>query len=89
MVGVNNNTYIFFLVSVWQEIFFPIIDLKNYTKYIITYLGKIIERNPKMENNKVSHEKFFAMLDLVNSKRISLPKDQSSDLIEQLSKFKV
>lgn len=75
-------------LQVWQEIFFPIIDLKNYTKYIITYLGKIIERNPKMENNKVSHEKFFAMLDLVNSKRISLPKDQSSDLIEQLSKFK-
>lgn len=42
-----------------------------------------------MESTKVSQDQLFAMIDMVNNKRNSLPKDQSSDLIQQLSKYKV
>ncbi|XP_050352609.1 transmembrane protein 214 [Nymphalis io] len=74
-------------LKAWQEVFLPIIELKNYSKYVITYLSDILDKHASMDA-KVTHDQFLAMLDMVNNKRNALSKDLSSDLIKQLSKFK-
>ncbi|XP_045537438.1 transmembrane protein 214 [Papilio machaon] len=75
-------------MKAWQELFLPIIELKSYTKYIITYLSKLLDRHGKMDATKISQEQLFAMFDLVNNKKNSLSKEFASDLIQQLSKYK-
>ncbi|KAF9416213.1 hypothetical protein HW555_006372 [Spodoptera exigua] len=64
------------------------IELKNYTKYVVGYLSNLLDEHGTMENTKVSQDQLFAMIDMVNNKRSALPKDLSSDLIKQLSKYK-
>ncbi|KAH9631853.1 hypothetical protein HF086_014325 [Spodoptera exigua] len=75
-------------LKAWQELFLPIIELKNYTKYVVGYLSNLLDEHGTMENTKVSQDQLFAMIDMVNNKRSALPKDLSSDLIKQLSKYK-
>ncbi|XP_045521969.1 transmembrane protein 214 [Pieris brassicae] len=75
-------------MKVWQEIFLPIIELKNYTKYIIAYLSNHLDRHARMDDTRVSQEQLFAMFDTINSKRNGLSKEMSSDLIKQLIKYK-
>ncbi|CAH0724228.1 unnamed protein product, partial [Brenthis ino] len=74
-------------LKAWQELFFPIIELKNYTKYTIVYLSNLLDRHASMDA-KVTLDQLVAMFDMVNSKRNALSKDLSSDLIKQLSKYK-
>ncbi|CAG9564224.1 unnamed protein product [Danaus chrysippus] len=75
-------------LKVWQDLFFPLIELKNYSKYVILYLCEILNKHAAMDSTKVTQDQLMAMLDMVNSKRNSLSKDLSSDLIKQLSKYK-
>lgn len=42
-----------------------------------------------MDSAKVSQEQLFAMIDTVNSKKNALSKELASDLINQMSKYKV
>lgn len=76
------------IISAWQELFLPIIELKNYTKYVVVYLSNLLDSRGAMDA-KVSQDQLFAMFDMVNNKRHSLSKELSSDLINQLSKYKV
>ncbi|XP_039758977.1 transmembrane protein 214 [Pararge aegeria] len=73
-------------MKAWQELFLPIVELKNYSKYAINYLEEILTRHGKMA--KVSFDQLIAMFDMVNNKRNALSKDLSNDLIKQLSKYK-
>lgn len=75
-------------LKAWQELFLPIIELKNYSKYVVGYLSNLLDEHGTMDNTKVSQDQLFAMIDMVNNKRSALPKDLSSDLIKQLSKYK-
>ncbi|CAK1550700.1 unnamed protein product [Leptosia nina] len=75
-------------MKVWQDIFFPIIELKNYTKYIISYLSKHLDRHARMDATKVSQEQLLTMFDTINSKKNGLSRELSSDLIKQLIKYK-
>lgn len=76
-----------FLVGfkVWNDAFLPLLEQKNYSKYVITYLSTLLNLH---EDTKVTQEQYLAMLDLVNNKKNSLPKDLSSKLTSQLFKFK-
>lgn len=69
--------------------FLPIIELKNYSKYVIVYLGMLLDNHADMDSTKVSQDQLLAMFDMVNAKKNSLSKELSSDLINQLSKYKV
>ncbi|CAH0590493.1 unnamed protein product [Chrysodeixis includens] len=75
-------------LKAWQELFLPIIELKNYSKYVVGYLSSLLDEHATMESTKVTQDQLFAMIDMVNNKRSALPKDLSSDLIKQLSKYK-
>lgn len=75
-------------LKAWQDLFLPVVELKNYTKYVIVYLSNLLDNHSSMDNVKISQEQLFAMFDMVNGKRNSLSKELSSDLIMQLSKFK-
>ncbi|XP_059057940.1 transmembrane protein 214 [Achroia grisella] len=75
-------------LKAWQELFLPIIELKNYSKFVIVYLSKLLDEHASMDSTKVSQEQLLAMFDLVNNKRNSLSKELSSDLIKQLTKYK-
>ncbi|CAH0401163.1 unnamed protein product [Chilo suppressalis] len=75
-------------LKAWQELFLPIVELKNYSKYVILYISKLLDNHKSMDNVKISQDQLFAMFDMVNNKRNSLSKDLSSDLIMQLSKYK-
>lgn len=77
-----------FFISAWQELFLPILELKNYSKYAIGYLSQLLDNHAKMEATKVSQEQLLAMFDMVNAKK-GLTKEISSDLMKQLSKYKV
>ncbi|XP_041984319.1 transmembrane protein 214 [Aricia agestis] len=82
--GINNYAV---GLKAWQELFFPIIELKNYSKYIVAYLSKLLDRHAKMDA-KVSQEQLLAMFDTVSNKKNSLSKEVYSDLIKQLIKYK-
>ncbi|CAK1584254.1 unnamed protein product [Parnassius mnemosyne] len=75
-------------MKAWQELFLPIIELKNYSKYVVAYLSKLLDRHGNMDSSKISHEQLLTMFDLINNKKNSLSKELSSDLIKQLSKYK-
>ncbi|XP_034835337.1 transmembrane protein 214 [Maniola hyperantus] len=75
-------------MKAWQELFLPIVELKNYSKYAINYLEEILARHGNMASTKVSFEQLIAMFDMVNNKRNALSKELSNDLIKQLSKYK-
>ncbi|XP_045501564.1 transmembrane protein 214 isoform X1 [Colias croceus] len=75
-------------MKAWQEIFLPIVELKNYSKYIIGYLSKHLDRHARMDNTKVSQDQLLAMFDTINGKKNSMSKELSSDLIKQLVKYK-
>ncbi|XP_049876600.1 transmembrane protein 214 [Pectinophora gossypiella] len=75
-------------MKAWQELFVPVIELKNYSKYVVGYLSGLLDRHASMESVKITQEQLFSMIDLVNNKKNGLPKDLSSDLIKQLSKYK-
>ncbi|KAL0870073.1 hypothetical protein ABMA27_006234 [Loxostege sticticalis] len=75
-------------LKAWQELFLPIIELKNYSKYVIVYLGMLLDNHADMDSTKVSQDQLLAMFDMVNGKKNSLSKELSSDLINQLSKYK-
>ncbi|XP_063894378.1 transmembrane protein 214 [Helicoverpa armigera] len=75
-------------LKAWQDLFLPIIELKNYSKYVVWYLSNLLDEHATMDSTKVSQDQLFAMIDMVNNKRSALPKDLSSDLIKQLSKYK-
>ncbi|XP_063830529.1 transmembrane protein 214 [Ostrinia nubilalis] len=75
-------------VKAWQELFLPIIELKNYSKYIVAYLGTLLDCHADMDSTKVSQDQLLAMFDMVNAKKNNLSKELSSDLINQLSKYK-
>lgn len=75
-------------LKVWQEIFLPVLELKNYTKYVIGYLSKIIDHHSEMNTINVNQDQFFSMIDLINTKKNGLSKEFSGDLIKQLSKYK-
>lgn len=75
-------------LKAWQELFLPIIELKNYSKFVVLYLSKLLDKHASVDSTKLSQEQLLAMFDLVNNKRNSLSKDLSSDLIKQLIKYK-
>ncbi|XP_023933936.2 transmembrane protein 214 [Bicyclus anynana] len=75
-------------MKAWQELFLPIIELKNYSKYAINYLEEILARHSSMASTKVTFDQLVAMFDLINNKRNALSKDLSNELIKQLSKYK-
>lgn len=75
-------------LKAWQDLFLPVIELKNYSKYVVSYLSNLLDTHAKMDSTKVSQDQLFAMIDQVNNKRNGLPKDLSSDLIKQLFKYK-
>ncbi|KAM3960329.1 transmembrane protein 214 [Aphomia sociella] len=75
-------------LKAWQELFLPIIELKNYSKFIVLYLSSLLDKHATMDATKVSQEQLLAMFDMVNSKRNSVSKELSSDLIKQLTKYK-
>ncbi|XP_072942522.1 transmembrane protein 214 [Epargyreus clarus] len=74
-------------MKAWQDLFLPIIELKNYSKYVISYLSILMDKQAELKA-VVNQDQLLAMFDLVNSKRSALSKDLSSDLIMQLSKYK-
>ncbi|KAI5640139.1 hypothetical protein NE865_07396 [Phthorimaea operculella] len=75
-------------MKAWQELFLPVIELKNYSKYVTGYLSNMLDRHENLDNVKVSQDQLLAMIDLVNNKRNGLSKEVSSDLIKQLCKYK-
>ncbi|GBP13949.1 Transmembrane protein 214-B [Eumeta japonica] len=74
-------------LQTWQELFLPIIDLKNYTKYIVDYLSKIQEVHMARGTANISQEQFLGMCDMVANKRGNQSK-LPSDLMKQLIVFK-
>ncbi|KAL4719926.1 hypothetical protein ACJJTC_015185 [Scirpophaga incertulas] len=75
-------------LKAWQDLFLPIIELKNYSKYVIQYLSTLLDNHTSLENTRISQDQLFAMFDLINNKKNNLSKELSSDLILQLSKYK-
>ncbi|XP_030031154.2 transmembrane protein 214 [Manduca sexta] len=75
-------------MKAWQELFLPLIELKNYSKYVVGYLSKLMDLHAGTDAAKISQDQLFAMIDTVNAKKNGLSKELSSDLIHQLSKYK-
>lgn len=74
-------------LKVWQELFLPIIEMKNYTKYIMSYITNLVDAHVKMQTLNVSQEELLSLFDSINGKR-NVSKELSSDLIKQLTKIK-
>lgn len=75
--------------AAWQDLFLPIIELKNYSKYVIGYLAKLLARHGNMDSARVSQDQLLTMFDTVYNKKQLLPKELANELILQMSKYKV
>ncbi|KAJ9600398.1 hypothetical protein L9F63_009326, partial [Diploptera punctata] len=65
-------------VKVWLEVMLPLLELRNYTSFVIGYLKDILVNSS--ENKQVSQEQFFALLDVIHSAN-NLPNNMKQELL--------
>ncbi|XP_050500167.1 transmembrane protein 214 [Diabrotica virgifera virgifera] len=63
---------------VFQDLFLPLIDMKNYSRYILTYLVNLIKNT---NEKSLTLEESLSILNIVYSNRKNMP----SDLVQEVS----
>ncbi|XP_066996654.1 transmembrane protein 214-B [Anabrus simplex] len=58
-------------ITVWQVVMVPVIELRNYSSYVIGYIKDILSYKPSTK--PLSPEQFFAVLDVIFSPKLNLP----------------
>ncbi|KYB26829.1 Transmembrane protein 214-B-like Protein [Tribolium castaneum] len=65
-------------LAIFQELMLPLIELKNYSRFIVQYLIKLISG---ADQATVSKEQFVSLLDVVFSSKKNFPSDLKQDLV--------
>lgn len=73
--------------SVFEEIMLPLIEMKNYSRYIIKYLIDLIKRFDK-SGCSVNKEQYLLIFDTIFSSKKNFPNDLAKDLNSVLPNLK-
>ncbi|XP_044265792.1 transmembrane protein 214-A [Tribolium madens] len=65
-------------LAIFQDLMLPLIELKNYSRFIVQYLIKLISA---VDEAALSKEQFVSILDVVFSNRKNFPNDLKQDLL--------
>jgi hypothetical protein len=79
-------TFIFFIL-VWLDVMVPVMDMKNYTSFVVGYLKDILTHSP--HGRPVNHEQFFAVLSVIHSPTCSLPNNVRQELLSLIPSLRV
>lgn len=71
---------------VFQEVMLPLIEMKNYTRYVVEYLVNIIKSD---SDSFVTKEQYLLLLNVIFSSKKNFPSDLNNQLIETASKLNV
>lgn len=82
MTIVINVTY----NSVFQEVMLPLIEMKNYSRYVVEYLVNIINLN---SNSFITKEQYLLLLNVIFSSKKNFPAELNKQLVETASKLNV
>lgn len=63
-------------LKVFKDFMMPLLEMKNYSRFIIKYLSQLLNRH---ENVALSKDNYMFLLDLINTKR-SLPNEVAQEL---------
>jgi len=78
--SVNSLTVIFCSsLSVWLDVMVPMMDMRNYTTFVVNYLKDILTQTP--QGRPVHCEQFFAVLDVIHSPSNNLPSNVRQELL--------
>lgn len=70
-------------VRVWQNLMLPNLELKQYSKYVIEYIEKVLkEASARKQDDPLllNQQEFFAAYNALNATYINLPKEQQQSL---------
>lgn len=70
----------------FQEVMLPLIEMKNYTRYVVEYLVNIIKQNSK---SSITKDQYLLLLNVIFSSKKNLPSDLNNQLNETASKLNV
>lgn len=78
---------IFSFILVWLDVMVPVMDMRNYTSFVVNYLKDILTHSP--QGRPVNHEQFFAVLDVIHSPTSNLPNDIRQKLLSLIPSLRV
>jgi hypothetical protein len=64
---------------VWLDVMVPVMDMRNYTTFVVTYLKDIITHSP--HGRPLQYEQFFAVFDVIHSPSNNLPTNVRQELL--------
>jgi hypothetical protein len=64
---------------VWLDVMVPVMDMRNYTTFVVNYLKDILTHSP--QGRPVPYEQFFAVLDVIHSPSNNLPNNVQQELL--------
>ncbi|KDR16686.1 hypothetical protein L798_09076 [Zootermopsis nevadensis] len=74
-------------LKVWLDVMVPVMDMRNYTSFVVNYLKDILTHSP--QGRPVNHEQFFAVLDVIHSPTSNLPNDIRQKLLSLIPSLRV
>ncbi|KAI4468656.1 transmembrane protein [Holotrichia oblita] len=72
--------------KVFQDIMLPIIEMKNYSRYVITYLIDLINR---FNDIPITKEQYLSVMDTIYSNKKNVPADLTQSLQNTVPKLKL
>lgn len=73
------------LFSVFQQLFLPLIEMKNYSRYVASYLLTLLS---KKEDITITKEQFLLILDTIYLNKKNFPTDLKQKLSEKILDLK-
>lgn len=64
-------------LKVFQEVMLPLLEMKNYTKFVTKYLVKVVRQH---ESVCLTREQYFAVSDVIFSQKKNFPGDLAKEL---------
>jgi len=80
-------------IKVWMEVMLPLLNMRNYTKFVVDYITKLLDHHKITETSKVSKpvmdlSNFFTIQDTVFVVASQVNKECAKQLLEQYPRLK-
>ncbi|KAJ8925970.1 hypothetical protein NQ315_009825 [Exocentrus adspersus] len=72
-------------LATFQELYLPLMDMKNYSRFVTKYLVDLLSRE---YNDSVARDEFVLILDSVYSNKKNMPTDLKDELMRKSEKLK-
>uniref|UniRef100_A0A1B0CZE3 Transmembrane protein 214 n=1 Tax=Phlebotomus papatasi TaxID=29031 RepID=A0A1B0CZE3_PHLPP len=60
-------------INVWQNMMVPVIEMKNYSKYVVDYIFRILQKAPENSSLKLTLQEYLNLMDTLMKPRNAIP----------------